>query len=682
MAPSILALVLVVGCVAADKLPTLIASGLAAVGLVGIAIICFQWYKLRKLTQLFQRDCQRHCFYRLVAEYTTDIVFITDSSCQNIYITPSIERLLGYTPQEFLKLTPAQILAQESCQRFIDSISGRIDTTAEQFKMRHRNGKEIWGILSSNAIHDETTGKFNGTVNVLQDISKHIQIERQVQKQEQQYQLIFEHASNLILALSPPGQIIDCNDRVEQYLGCDREDIIGKPLTGFFYQQEGDKVQKLVNLTSGSSYSNEYKLVRKDGNIIDVKIDAFAFFHQDYLHKTICLIDDITLKRKQQKEQLMLQKLDSIQTFISGMAHDFNNILAGILGNIELAQLQLATGEKAYQKLSAAKEACSRANDLTWQFLTLFSEEKPDKTGAIDWLIREAIKSSVSRKKDIQCESDIASDLAPVCHNAFQLKQALDHLLTNAVESMPGGGNITIQAKNIAAYSIPEESNGWHVPKKCVKIAISDQGIGIPGNDLPKIFDPYFSRKQVGGRTGIGMGLTMVYSIIKRHHGYIEVTSTPDQGSTFFVYLPAACPPLSDSNPIKVIGGHGKILVMDDEQIVRDVAAEMLQNLGYQVDLASGATEAINLYQQSLHQGEKYQAIILDLTISGSMKGDEVLARIKELDSEVKAIVSTGYANDDVLQNYQKYGFCAAMPKPYKFNKLAKVIQKITNAVD
>ena len=660
--------------IAGISFDTVIATGPTTIGLVVIAIILFQWYKLRQWSKLFLHYSRNQDIYRLVAESTKNVVFITDASGQISYVNPSIQQLLGYTPQEFLKLTPEHILASESCQRFINAICGQQNTIAEQFKMRHRNGKEIWGILSSRVVQDETTGKFKGTVNVLQDISEHKQAKRQSHKRERQYRLIFEQSANSIVELDSQGLIVDCNNRIEQCLGYRREEIIGKPLTMFLYQH-ANEVKKLVGLAGGTSSSGEYKMVRKDGNIIVVKINASAFSLDDF-HNTICLIDDITLKRKQEKERLMLEKLESMQTFVSGMAHDFNNILAGILGNIELAQLQLIDGEKAYKKLDAAKEACTRANDLTWQFLTLFSDEKPDKIGAIDWIIKESIKATSTGKESIQCRSYIDSDLAPLCYNAFQLKKALDHLLINAVEAMPDGGCITVRAQNIGKHNIPEESNGWTTPKECVQISIEDHGIGISPSDLPKIFDPYFSRKRIGGRTGVGMGLAMVYSIIKRHHGYVDVTSTPGKGTIFFVYLPAAATS-PDNQSLKAISGHGKVLVMDDEQIVREVAAEMLRCLGYEVDLAEDATEAIDLYQTTLNKGERYVAIILDLTIAGSMKGDEVLARIKLVDSEVKAIVSTGYSNADVLQNYQKYGFCAAMPKPYKLNNLAKILHEI-----
>jgi CheY-like chemotaxis protein len=318
------------------------------------------------------------------------------------------------------------------------------------------------------------------------------------------------------------------------------------------------------------------------------------------------------------------------------------------------------------------EKAALQAKKLTQQLLTFARGGTPIiQTTSITELITESTNFTL-RGSNVSCEFFIPDDLWFVNVDEGQMGQVINNLIINADQAMPEGGKIEVSAENI---TVGEEQALPIKKGKYVKITIKDRGIGISKEHLERIFDPYFTTKQKGS----GFGLAITYSIIKRHRGHITVESEVGVGTTFSIYLPASFEkmPMKEKIEKKVVSGAGKILVMDDEEVVRDVAGEMLKQIGYEVEFAKDGAEAIELYNRAKESGNAFIAVILDLTVPGGMGGVETIKKLLEIDPGVKAIVSSGYSNDPVMANFSEYGFSEVVPKPYEIQKVGEVVRKV-----
>jgi CheY-like chemotaxis protein len=355
-----------------------------------------------------------------------------------------------------------------------------------------------------------------------------------------------------------------------------------------------------------------------------------------------------------------------------GIAHDFNNSLTVILGNIGLAMLDGKKEPKVQDRLAKAEQACLRAQALSQQLLIFARGGAPiKKIVSIANLLKESAILTLSGSKS-RYEVSIPDDLWLVEADTAQISQVISNLLINADQAMPEGGIIKITTENI---SVKAKSNLPISKGKYVKFAIADQGIGISPKYLDKVFDPYFSTKQKGS----GLGLATAYSIIKNHSGHIQVESQLGVGTTFYIYLPAADKrvPADESETVKPTMGQGKVLVMDDEEMVREVLGGMLSRLGYEVDFASDGSQTIEKFVKAKETIQPFAAVILDLTIPGGMGGKEAIKELLKIDPQVKAIVSSGYSDDPIMADFQKYGFAGVIAKPYKVAELGKVLNKV-----
>ena len=375
-----------------------------------------------------------------------------------------------------------------------------------------------------------------------------------------------------------------------------------------------------------------------------------------------------------ENEMIKAQKLESIGILAGGLAHDFNNILTAILGNVSLSKNTSNPGDVLYRRLSDAEKAALRAKDLTKQLLTFSRGGAPVKRVIS---IIEIIKESadlVLRGSDVRCNYFMADDIRPVEADGGQISQVIHNIILNADQAMPHGGTINIRCENVTVGSgdpIPLKSG------KYIRISIEDSGIGIQEEYIPKIFDPYFTTKQKGS----GLGLATAYSIVKRHDGLITVESKLGVGTTFNIYLPATAKKVvlrSEDKSFPVFG-KGKILIMDDEEIVRKVAGEMLSYLGYRVEFAAEGREAIEQYKKARDTGNPYNLLIMDLTIPGGMGGMEALKELLKIDPDVRAVVTSGYSNNPIISEYKRYGFKGFITKPYNVIELSKIIHGIIN---
>ncbi|MCB2148905.1 MAG: response regulator [Deltaproteobacteria bacterium] len=382
-----------------------------------------------------------------------------------------------------------------------------------------------------------------------------------------------------------------------------------------------------------------------------------------------------------------IRQLESIAALSGGIAHDYNNLLTVIMGNISLAVEHVASDSKLSDLLEQALAASRVAKTLTRRLITFSKGGQPTKKPTdIVSLIENTAAFSLSGS-NIRCELGPSNGTWSAFTDPQQIGQAIHNLMINAAESMPSGGTVFIGFENLTV----ESPNSILAPGRYIDIAIKDQGVGIPAEHIEKIFDPYFSTKAKGAVKGTGLGLSISYSIISNHGGEITVCSRLGVGTTFHVLLPASesaadavepagvkkTPPISK----KPVSGKGRVLVMDDEAMIRELTGNMLGHLGYEADFAEEGRCAVRKYQAALEASVPYDAVILDLTIKGGMGGQETIKMLKEIDPAVKAIVSSGYSDNPVIADYEKYGFCEVVAKPYEMVEFSQKLFRVINKV-
>lgn len=376
---------------------------------------------------------------------------------------------------------------------------------------------------------------------------------------------------------------------------------------------------------------------------------------------------DITRRKKAEEALVTAQRLESLGILAGGIAHDFNNLLSGIFGSIAIAS-ELSDNEEAKTYLLQASGSIDRARSLTAQLLTFAKGGEPVKTtGSLSPFIEETVNFALSGS-NVSCKFEIAEDLALCEFDRNQIGQVIDNLVINAKQAMSGSGVIEVSAENI---TVPDNENTKYLPGKYIKITVKDSGTGIPEEVLPKIFDPFFTTKSKGA----GLGLATSYSIVKRHGGFIEVKSEIGKGSTFAVFLNAAngLIPSENDNIEKEHKGFGAILVMDDQEIIRETTGKMLESFGYTVINKEDGASAVEYFENNR---SNIKAMIFDLTIPGGMGGLEAVSKIREINKFVPVFVSSGYADDPVMADPQKYGFTASISKPFTKTELVKVLNR------
>jgi PAS domain S-box-containing protein len=495
-----------------------------------------------------------------------------------------------------------------------------------------------------------------------------------------------------VITTDKQGIVRIINWMAGQMTGWAREDAVGKPLADVLklknkttHEVMLDLEQKVINEGEciKSTDIEDWVLTagRGNGGEIPIEYSCAPIFKDEEIMGTVWVIRDITDKKEMEEEAIRVQNLEALGVLAAGIAHQYNNILTSTLGYISLAQRAARGNKKLVNRLNKVEQAGLRVKEISARLLTFSKGGEPRKEKGSMLNTLEKAAKAVLKYSHIRTRWNIDHDLHPALFDPDQLDIALKNILKNAVEAMPNGGIIEIKGENI---EIPAVKFINIKPGRYVKISIMDQGRGIAREYQSKVFSPYFSTRE----DGEGMGLTTAYSIILRHGGWIRFKSTEGKGSLVTFLLPAFVSGAADKKPkIKTRPGtrsvepspavKGKVLVMDDEEFIRDVAGDLLQTLNYDIEFAETGEEAIRLYREAIDTGEFFHAVILDLVVPNGMGGKECVRELRQIDPNVKAIVSSGYSNDPVMANHRDYGFQGVLPKPYQLRKLSETLENL-----
>jgi PAS domain S-box-containing protein len=512
------------------------------------------------------------------------------------------------------------------------------------------------------------------------DITERKRAEDELASEKERLTVTLGSIGDGVITTDMEERVVLMNKVAESLTGWTQQEAAGRPLPEIFHMIDEKTGRPLENpavqvLQTGTTVGRapHALLVSRDGAERTIAHSGAPIRDRaGGILGVVLVFRDITQHQKMEEDLLRTSKLEAVGLLAGGIAHDFNNILTAIMGNLSLAKMSTDPEDPLYRRLADAETASLRARDLAQQLLTFARGGAPiKKTVSMKRLIEESIRFAL-RGSNVAVEFFLPDDLWPVEIDEGQIAQVFHNLVINAQQAMPEGGKIQVRAENVR---VAETENRLPLPPgKYLAVSIRDSGIGIAKEHLPRIFDPYFTTKQKGS----GLGLSTSYSIIKKHDGYLTVDSELGKGATFFIYLPAASGEIEPERPPEtLLQGEGKILIMDDEQAVREVAGEILCFLGYQIGYAENGAEAIARYQEASAAGAPFDLVIMDLTIPGKMGGKEAIQKLLEIDPHVKAIVSSGYSNDPIMADYARYGFKGVIAKPYQIEQLSRTVHEV-----
>ena len=479
---------------------------------------------------------------------------------------------------------------------------------------------------------------------------------------------ILENTTDGFFAVDQNWTFTYLNPEAELLLGRKREDLLGGELWAKFPE------------LSGSSFETNYRQVMDEKVAVNFEASDFDGKRWFEVHAypsgggISVFFRDVTERKRVEGERLTTSKLESLGTLAGGIAHDLNNILTVISGNIGLAQLEAPNDcGTLLSFLSKAGQAAQHAAHLSSQLLTFSKGGAPrKKVMPICHLLEQAAQFSLYGS-NLRADLNIPANLWKAEVDGAQIELVMNALILNAREAMPHGGTIRVTANNV---EVEEQSIEALAPGRYLKITIEDGGTGIPEDLTARIFDPYFTTKPAAS----GLGLAISYSVVKKHGGILQLESTSPEGSTFAFYLRASEGQSATGEPPPSGGpfrfNHQRILVMDDEAAIRDLTSQLLGTLGYEVTAVPDGLEAIRTYERALRRGEHFQAVILDATIRGGLGGVATIERLRGMDPHVNAIICSGYSDEAALSEFLAYGFRGALPKPFTRTELAEVLQR------
>ena len=619
--------------------------------------------------------------------------FDTDLVTGRSYYSPLWKGMLGYRAEElpdthntWMDLVHpderAEMIAAHTERQFGESRRSFSNTV----RMRHKDGGYRW-IQASGIDFFAADGRLLRALGFHADIHALKMAEEALAHEKEFLGVTLDSISDGVITTDAEGHVTYLNAAAETLCGLPAIDALGLPIEEFYRRagaqgrRQADNPVRAVLASGMRAAPHDPAHLVPDSRPQRVIADNAApiLDPTGRMAGAVLVFHDITDRHRAAEELQKAGRIESLGVLAGGIAHDFNNLLTAVLGNLSVASTGGGLPVRAIDALGRAEKACWRARDLTGQLLTFAKGGDPvRKTVQLSPVIERAVRGAMSHSP-VHMSFEFEDDLPSVEADEGQVIQVFHNMALNAAQAMPGGGSLHVRGSLVDSPEGLADIEGAENPGGLyVEIVMGDTGAGIAPEHLSKIFDPFFSTRT----NGTGLGLAIAYSVVRKHEGIIRVDSAPGAGSTFTIYLPVSPkvpPPVREKPAPKPPRSGGKILFMDDDDDIRDLAGAILGLLGYEPTLTCEGTETLAAYQQARVSGEGFAAVILDLTIPGGMGGKETMRRLREIDPNVRAIVSSGYSNDAVIADFRAHGFMAMVAKPYRMEDLARVLNEAIN---
>jgi PAS domain S-box-containing protein len=633
-------------------------------------------------------DVSADVMFRTLADNLLDVIMVFDRDLRHLYVNPYVEKQTGIPHRQFIGKTHAQLGFPAAMTEIWEKAIRKVFATgrSERIEFQLPNQTWIdWLLMPGNVID----GEVEQVITVAREITERKLLEEELQQRvversldllqsEKDYRDLFHESQDMIYISSPDGHYIDINPAGVALLGfASREDALRAQISNC-YQDGGDRL-KFQALIQEQGFVKDYEvtLKRKDGTPLQVLITANAVKDQD--GRCIAyrgIVRDITERRKLEQQLFHAQKMESIGTMAGGIAHDFNNILGGIMGYASLMKTRMHPDHPFYNYIDIIERGTQRAAELTSQLLTMAMGGTYNFVPVnLNDIVRDTVQMlSQVFDRSIQIDTRLADDLPTVEADAVLMQQVLMNLLLNAKDALPKGGRIVVETR---VETVDAQALGQHMDARggpYVVVAVSDNGVGIEAGILQRIFDPFFSTKGKG--KGTGLGLAVVYGVLKNLNGFVKVYSEPGRGSIFRVFLPVCGSSQGEAlvpETVAELGGHEAVLIVDDEEDMRELAGDMFRSYGYRVLLAGDGEQACRIYEE---QGGQIDLVLLDMVMP-KLGGLETFLKLRTMNPDAKIILSSGYSENGRAQEIIKYGVSGFIQKPYQVQKLLALVRQV-----
>ncbi|MGD0854819.1 MAG: PAS domain S-box protein [Dehalococcoidia bacterium] len=595
-------------------------------------------------------------------------ICLIDHDGKIISINPYLGQLLGFSRADVCGKRITDFVSQPVAKEFMDHLRKSGQETAGPFdaELKNKEGGRIWVTFNVTPFTNEKI-KNTGFLASITDITDHKRIVEDLSLCTD----VLDAAPDSIFLRDPDGTYLYANETASKERGYTREEMLKLSLFQIVAPEAQAEAQDKIRIafTKGNAFYNSVH-IRKDGSKFPVEIHLSLVEHGG--KKLMLSIVHNSSQRKKIEEELMRAlKMESVALLSRGIASQFNTLLTHIVGNLNILISETDPHTQQSRLLEETDKIVDKARELVRHLSSFSTSGAPlKKTSMVGPLLKDTTEYMLTGL-NTWSNFVIADNLYPVELDQAQFIQAFSNIILNASQAIPKGGVINVTARNIYL----EENEIANLPDgNYVKISVADKGHGISPDDMQHIFDPYFTTRQ--GK--VGLGLSIAYSIVRSHGGVITVESEHGKGSTFNIFLPASTEKIArDATPAKQRHAGVRILLVDDETVIRNVGSRILSKLGYdRIEFASEGLEALKKYQEAMESGRPYDSVIIDLTLPGEMGGKEVVKALHKLDPKANILVSSGYFNDPILTDFRRYGISGVLAKPYQLEELEMTLRE------
>lgn len=626
--------------------------------------------------------------YHRITVAVTDYIFTVFIENGNVVKTvhgPACIAVTGYATEEFaadpyLWITMVVPEDHDHVEKHASSVLTDKDPDAIEHRIRRKDGAVRW-VLNTPVPHRDSSGTLISYDGLISDITERKLAETALKESEERYRAVVDTATDAIITIDMKGRIIFGNTAASALFGYSAEEMLGQPLSMLMpekYRREHDLGLARV-VSGGESHvigkTIEVLGLRKDGSEFPMELSLARWQTGNDMFFT-GIIRDITEHKLLEEKIIEAQKMDSIGNLAGGVAHDFNNMLASIMGYSSLL-LMNETDVKRKKYLESIVKSSERASKLTQQLLA-FGRKGKNLNQAINInTIADEVYKMIERtiSKEIILEKRLAEDIYTIDGDPSQITHVIMNLCVNAKEAIPDSGTIIVETGNITIDNTTAKRYPNVHPGEYVVLSISDSGSGISEEVRKQLFEPFFTTKKDGNIKGTGLGLAVVYGIVHAHKGFIDLETEVGKGTTFYVYFPRGEKKYVQEKVVEqqIVQGRGTILVVEDEEAIRDLVDSALPILGYSVILAKDGEEGVDIYRE---RHSEIDAVVLDMQMP-KMGGKEAFKRMKSINPDIRAVLCTGFGKNEQAQEILDLGVKILLPKPYNIKDLSRVITEI-----